>query len=118
ADQRTEQQKAKIALSETLVDELEAANAIVIAAPMHNFGVSGGLKTWVDQIARIGRTFVPTGQGPKGLITGKPVYVVTTRGGAYGPDTDFNHLDQQVPYLKTFLGFIGLTDVTVVYAEG
>ncbi|PIW26670.1 MAG: FMN-dependent NADH-azoreductase, partial [Rhodospirillales bacterium CG15_BIG_FIL_POST_REV_8_21_14_020_66_15] len=66
----------------------------------------------------VGRTFVPTGQGPKGLVTDRPVYVVTTRGGAYGPGTDFNHMDHLEPYLRRVLNFIGLQDISIVYAEG
>jgi FMN-dependent NADH-azoreductase len=114
---RSEEQRAKVALSDTLVDELFAADTIIIAAPMHNFGVSSSLKAWVDHIARVGRTFEPTGQGPKGLVTGRPVYIVTTRGGAYGPGTDFNHLDHLVPYLERAMNFIGLTEIQVIYAE-
>jgi len=116
--ERTAEQKGRIALSDELVDELFAADAIVIAAPMHNFGVSSSLKSWVDHVARVGRTFVPTGQGPKGLVTDRPVYVVTTRGGAYGPGTDFNHMDHLEPYLRRVLNFIGLQDISIVYAEG
>lgn len=117
-DQRTPEQQAALALSDALIDELEAADAIVIAAPMHNFGVSGGLKTWIDQIARFGRTFIPTGQGPKGLLKDRPVYVITTRGGVYAPGTPFNHMDLQEPYLRRVLNFVGLEDITFVYAEG
>ena len=116
-DERTEEQKQKVAHSDELVDELFAAEAIVIAAPMHNFGITTHLKAWVDQVARVGKTFEPTGHGPKGLVTNRPVYVVTTRGGAYGPNTDFNHLDHLEPYLRRVLNFIGIEDITFIYAE-
>lgn len=115
---RTPEQQAKIALSEELVDELFAADEIVIAAPMHNFGISSLLKVWLDHIARFGRTFEPTGQGPKGLVTDRPVHVVTTRGGVYGPGTDFNFLDHLEPYLRRVLNFVGLEDIRFIYAEG
>jgi FMN-dependent NADH-azoreductase len=116
--ERTAEQNQKLALSDELIDELFAADAIVIAAPMHNFGITSSLKAWIDQVARIGRTFEPTGQGPKGLVTDRPVYVVTTRGGVYGPGTPFNHLDHLEPYLRRALNFIGLEDISFIYAEG
>ena len=115
---RTAEQNQKLALSDELIDELFAADAIVIAAPMHNFGIASSLKTWIDQVARIGRTFEPTGQGPKGLVTDRPVHVVTTRGGVYGPGTPFNHLDHLEPYLRRALNFIGLENISFIYAEG
>tara|TARA_R110002124_G_scaffold9429_3_gene48208 strand:- start:6921 stop:7517 length:597 start_codon:yes stop_codon:yes gene_type:complete len=116
--ERTAEQNRKLALSDELIDELFAADAVVIAAPMHNFGIASSLKAWIDQVARIGRTFEPTGQGPKGLVTDRPVYVVTTRGGVYGPGTPFNHLDHLEPYLRRALNFIGLEDISFIYAEG
>ncbi len=115
---RTAEQNRKLALSDALIDEVFAADAIVIAAPMHNFGITSSLKAWIDQVARIGRTFEPTGQGPKGLVTDRPVYVVTTRGGVYGPGTPFNHLDHLEPYLRRALNFIGLENISFIYAEG
>ncbi|MAO57437.1 MAG: FMN-dependent NADH-azoreductase [Rhodospirillaceae bacterium] len=117
-EDRSDEQKAAIALSDELVDELIAAGPIVIAAPMHNFGISSLLKVWLDHIARYGRTFLPTGEGPKGLLADRPVYIVTSRGGVYGPGTPFNHLDLLEPYLRRVLNFVGLEDITVVYAEG
>ena len=116
--ERTAEQNRKLALSDELIDELFAADAIVIAAPMHNFGITSSLKAWIDQVARVGRTFEPTGQGPKGLVTDRPVYVVTTRGGVYGPGTPFNHLDHLEPYLRRALNFIGLENISFIYAEG
>lgn len=115
---RTAEQNQKLALSDALIDEVFAADAIVIAAPMHNFGITSSLKAWIDQVARVGRTFEPTGQGPKGLVTDRPVHVVTTRGGVYGPGTPFNHLDHLEPYLRRALNFIGLEDISFIYAEG
>lgn len=109
----TAQQQALIALSNTLVDELEVAQVIVIGAPMHNFSVNGQLKAYIDQIARVGRTFQYTEKGPQGLLTGKQVFVLVASGGNYtsGPYSEMDHLTS---YLKTVLGFVGLSQVTFV----
>ena len=111
------EQRAAIAVSDELIDELFAADELVIGAPMYNFTVPAALKAWVDQVVRARRTFDPATYS--GLVpAGKKVTVVTTRGGAgYGPGEAMAHLDAEVPYLKLILGFIGLTDVSVVYAE-
>ncbi|HEX3437008.1 MAG TPA: NAD(P)H-dependent oxidoreductase [Pseudacidobacterium sp.] len=117
-ESRTPDQKQLLALSDTLIDELEAADTVVVAVPMHNFGISAHLKTWIDQIVRVGRTFAYTAQGPNGLLDeNKKVIVVVARGGAYSGDSPYNFLDQQEPYLRTILGFIGLKNVKFVYAE-
>ncbi|KVE43258.1 FMN-dependent NADH-azoreductase [Burkholderia sp. BDU5] len=114
ADQRTAEQNAIVAKSDALIDELRSADVIVIGAPMYNFGVSSQLKTYFDWIARAGVTFRYTAEGPEGLIKGKKVYVVSARGGKHvGMPTD-----SQTPFLQTFLAFIGMTDVTFIYAEG
>ena len=81
---------------------------------MYNFGVPAALKNWIDAIARVGVTFRYTGKGPEGLLTGKKVYVALTRGGKYRNTP----ADTQVPYLATVLGFLGMTDIRFVYAEG
>ncbi|HRI17116.1 MAG TPA: NAD(P)H-dependent oxidoreductase, partial [Burkholderiaceae bacterium] len=83
-------------------------------APMYNFGISTQLKNWIDAISRARATFEYTADGPRGLLTGKKVYVVLTRGGRYRDTAK----DSQVPYLRTVLGFLGMTDVEFVYAEG
>src|ERR1044072_1811891 len=114
ADQRTAEQAAINAKSEALIAELQAADIVVIAAPLYNFGISSQLKTYFDWIARAGITFSYTANGPEGLVKGKKVYVVSARGGKYlGTPRD-----SQTPYLKTFLAFIGMTDVNFIYAEG
>ncbi|WP_260260445.1 FMN-dependent NADH-azoreductase [Vibrio intestinalis] len=100
-------------LSNSLIEELKAADQIVLAAPMYNFMIPTQLKNWFDIIARAGVTFTYTEQGPKGLIENKKVVVVTTRGGMH-KDSD---RDSIKGYLTTMLGFIGLTDVEFVYAE-
>ncbi|ABO53517.1 NAD(P)H-dependent oxidoreductase [Burkholderia vietnamiensis] len=114
ADQRSAEQNAIVAKSDALIAELQAADIVVIAAPMYNFGVSSQLKTYFDWIARAGVTFRYTENGPEGLIKGKKVHVVTARGGKYLGTPN----DSQTPFLRTFLGFIGLTDVSFIHAEG
>ena len=110
----TAEQQAAIAVSNELVDELFAADELLIGAPMYNFSVPASLKAWIDQIVRVGRTFeYPSYQG---LVTGKKATIITARGGAgYGPGEAMAHLDAEVPYLKSILGFIGITEVAVVY---
>ncbi len=117
ADQRNEEQKKAIALSDELVDEIIAADTLVIGAPMHNFGTSSHLKSYLDHIARVGRTFSYTEQGPKGLLGGKKVFVITARGGIYS-DGPASHMDIQVPYLKTVFSFVGIEDVAFIHTEG
>ncbi len=114
AEQRTPEQAAIHARSQALIDELLAADIIVIGAPMYNFGVSTQLKAYFDWIARAGITFRYTANGPEGLVKGKKAFVVTARGGKYQGTPN----DTQTPYLKSFLGFIGITDVSFIYAEG
>ncbi|MFL6663803.1 MAG: FMN-dependent NADH-azoreductase [Rhizobacter sp.] len=114
ADKRTPEQAARVAQDDALIAELMAADVIVLGVPMYNFGVPAQLKNWIDAVARAGVTFRYTEMGPVGLVQGKKVYVALTRGGLYRNTP----ADTQVPYLKTFLGFIGLTDVEFIYAEG
>ena len=115
--ERNEEQKARLALSDALIAEVEAADTIVLAAPMYNFSIPSTLKAWVDHVARAGRTFRYTASGPEGLLKGKKVFVITARGGRYsdGPAKPF---DFQEPYLRAVLGFLGITDVTFVHLEG
>jgi FMN-dependent NADH-azoreductase len=114
ADQHTDVQKAVAARSEALIAELQAADIVVIAAPMYNFGISSQLKTYFDWIARAGITFRYGANGPEGLVKGKKVIVVSARGGKYSGTPN----DSQTPYLKAFLGFLGMTDVNFIFAEG
>ncbi len=102
--------------SDQLIAELREADTIVIGAPMYNFGVTTGLRSWFDYVLRAGETFSYSAAGPKGLLEGKRVIVVESRGGLYsgGPA---GAVDFQEPYLRHLLGFIGLTDVTLVRAE-
>ena len=110
-------QKASLTLSDALLQELFAADTIIIAAGMINFGIPSNLKAYIDYILRPGVTFKYSEKGPEGLVKGKKVYLVLARGGVYteGPMQPFNFQD---PYLRASLGFIGLTDVEVITVEG
>ncbi len=112
-DNLTARQVETLALSDQLIEEVKASDTLVIAAPMYNFTIPTQLKNWFDLIARAGVTFSYTETGPVGLLTGKKVVVVTTRGGIHKDGAT----DLMVPYLKTILGFVGLTDVEFVYSE-
>jgi len=114
AAQHTLEQAARVALDDALIAQIKAADVVVLGVPMYNFGVSTQLKNWIDAISRAGVTFRYSEKGPEGLLTGKKVYVALTRGGRYRNTP----ADSQVPYLKTVLGFLGMTDVHFVYAEG
>jgi FMN-dependent NADH-azoreductase len=114
ASQRTPEQTARAALDDALIAELLAADVVVLGVPMYNFGVPASLKNWINAIAKAGVTFRYTEKGPEGLLKGKKVYVALARGGKYRNTP----ADTQVPYLKMVLGFLGLTDVAFVYAEG
>jgi FMN-dependent NADH-azoreductase len=114
ADQRTPAQAARVAQDDAVIAEVQAADVLVLGVPMYNFGVPAALKNWIDAIARAGVTFKYTDKGPVGLLTGKKVYIALARGGLYR-DTP---ADTQVPYLKSVLGFLGMTDIAFVYAEG
>jgi len=113
----TPAQRETLSVSETLVEELLAADTIVIGAPMYNFTISAPLKAWIDQIVRVGRTVQWGANGPDGVLKGKKVVVLTSRGGAFRPGTPTAQYDHQEPYLRHILGFIGPTDVTFIHAE-
>jgi FMN-dependent NADH-azoreductase len=117
-EQRSAEQNAAVAFADGLIEELEAADTIVLAVPMYNFSIPSTLKAWIDHIARAGRTFRYTAAGPEGLLQGKKVFVVTGRGGFYSGDSPAKVLDFQEPYLRGVLGFLGLTDVTFIHVEG
>lgn len=114
---RTLEQQRAVAVSDKAVDELFAADSIVISTGFINFSISSTLKSWIDHIARAGKTFSYGEDGPKGLVTGKKVYLVIASGGVYseGPASG---MDYATPYLKSVLGFLGMTDVDVVRIEG
>ncbi len=100
------------------LEDFLAADIIVIGAPMYNFSIASQLKAWIDRIAVAGRTFRYTDQGPEGLAGGKRVFVASSRGGLYGPDSPAAGLDHQESYLRGIFGFLGITDLTFVRAEG
>ena len=110
---RSAPQRAALALSDTLIAEIEAADTLVIGVPLYNFGIPAALKLWIDQIARAGRTFRYTPDGPVGLLTGKRAVLGAASGGtALGSEIDF-----ATGYMRHVLGFIGITDVSVVAAD-
>ena len=117
ADQLTTTDKESLRLSDELVNQLLAADILVIGAPLINFTIHSSLKAWIDHITRAGVTFGYSERGPIGKVTGKKVYVAMASGGVYsegpGKANDF-----VAPYLKAFLGFLGMTDVTIYRAEG
>jgi FMN-dependent NADH-azoreductase len=102
-----------LAFSDELVDELLAADELVLVAPVYNFGVPAAMKAWIDQVVRAGRTFKFTENGPVGLVPAQRAWIVTASGGTpIGSELDFN-----TTYLRTVLGFIGITDVRIIAAE-
>jgi FMN-dependent NADH-azoreductase len=112
-DQRSPAQRDKLALSDRLVDELRAADVLVIGVPIYNFGVPAALKAWVDLICRARMTFRYTENGPEGLLTGKKAYLIVASGGV-GVDSA---VDFATPYMRQALGFVGIEDVDVVAAD-
>ena len=111
ADQRTADQAARVALDDALIAEAQAADVIVLGAPMYNFGMPIQLKAWFDAVARAGVTFRYTESGPEGLLKGKKVYVATARGGIYPADAD-----PQVPHIRMLLNFLGMTDHAFIHS--
>lgn len=114
AENRTDEQQQIDDFSMTLIEELKAADQVVVGVPMYNFGIPSQLKSWIDHVARAGITFRYTENGPQGLIDDKPVTVLAARGGLYAGTEN----DTVTPYLKLFFGFVGITDVEFVFAEG
>ena len=113
ADDRTDVQRETLALSDSLITEIKQADTIVIGSPVYNFSVPAVLKAWIDQIARVGVTFKYTPDGPVGLLSGKRAIIVIASGGTpVGSDIDYAS-----GYLKHIMGFIGITDVTIIAAD-
>lgn len=117
AADRTPAETEAAVISDEMVQELLAADTLVIGTGLINFNIYSSLKTWIDHVARAGLTFKYTESGPVGLATGKKAYLVLAAGGIYssGPGAPMNHA---VPYLKTVLGFMGITDIETIYVEG
>jgi len=114
AEARTAAQAASVARNDALIAEVQAADTLIIATPMYNFGITAQLKNWIDAIARAGVTFKYGTNGPEGLLIGKKVYVVLTRGGVHRGTTG----DTIADYMRTVLGFLGMSQVEFIYAEG
>lgn len=114
----SETQKRENAVSEALVSQFLAADVVVIGAPLYNFTIASQLKSWIDRIAQAGRTFTYTDKGPKGLAVGKTVIVALSRGGVYSTSAGGQAMEHQETYLQTVLGFLGVTDIRFVRAEG
>jgi FMN-dependent NADH-azoreductase len=114
----TDGQRRENAVSEALVSQFLAADVIVLGAPLYNFSIPSQLKSWIDRIAQAGRTFTYTDKGPKGLASGKTVIVAISRGGVYSTSEAGRAMEHQESYLQTVLGFLGVTDVRFVRAEG
>lgn len=109
---------ADVAKGVNYLDELLAADIVVIGAPMYNFSIPSSLKAWIDRVSVAGKTFTYTEAGPKGLLLNKKGYIASARGNVYGAGTPYAAYDHQENFLTGLLGFLGLTDVTVVRAEG
>jgi FMN-dependent NADH-azoreductase len=116
-DKRSAAETEGLALSDVMVAELMAADVLVLATPMHNFGISAPVKKWIDQIVRPGVTFSYSDKGPLGLVQGKKLILVLASGSVYS-EGPMKAYDFQEPYLRAVLGFIGMTDVEVIRIEG
>jgi FMN-dependent NADH-azoreductase len=113
ADQRSDEQAKLLAQSDALVEELKAADTLVIGAPIYNFSVPAGLKAWIDLVARVGLTFTYTDQGPVGLLEGKRAIIAVASGGTEAGSA----IDFATGYLRHMLGFMGITEVEIVAAD-
>jgi len=114
---RSPRQAEVVGVSDVALDELFAADTVILATGFINFNISSTLKSWVDHIARSGRSFSYGEGGPKGLVTGKKIYIVLASGGIYSEGAAVQ-MDHAVPYLRSVLGFLGMTDVEVIRIEG
>jgi FMN-dependent NADH-azoreductase len=115
---RTSQQKELLAHSDALLAELEQADEYVFGVPMHNFGVPSVLKLWIDQIARVGKTFSYADGTPKGLLKDKKATFIITTGGFYDAQTQMSSFNFVEPYLRSVFGFLGVTDATFLTTGG
>ena len=115
---RTPQQKELLSLSDSLLAELEQADEYVFGVPMHNFGVPSALKLWIDQIARVGKTFAYADGRPKGLIVGKKATFIIATGGMYDAQTQMASFNFVEPYLRSVFGFLGVTNAKFLTAGG
>ena len=118
SSQQNARQREELAFGETLLAEFLAADVVVIGAPMYNFSIPSQLKAWLDRVMVAGRTFRYTEAGPEGQAGGKQAVIVSSRGGIYSQSSPAHVMDHQESYLKAALGFMGITDVDVIRAEG
>jgi FMN-dependent NADH-azoreductase len=116
-DSHSPEQREELAVSDKLIAELQQADEYVFGVPMHNFSIPATLKLWIDQVARAGKTFSYGADGPKGLLTGKKATVLIASGGVY-EQTAMESLNFVTPYLRAVFGFLGITDVKIIAAEG
>lgn len=114
ATERDAAQQALAGISDSLIDQLLSHDVLVLAVPMYNLGIPSTLKAWIDRVARAGKTFAYTSEGPRGLVEGVRAYLVLSRGGQYRGTP----LDTQTDYLTSVLGLMGITDVETIFAEG
>ena len=114
AAERSPEQHAAVAVSDSLIAELKSADEVVLGLPLYNFTVPSTLKAWMDHVARAGVTFRYTDNGPEGLLADRPLYVFAARGGQY----EGTEMDTQTPLIRHFFGLLGITDVRFTYAEG
>ncbi|CCG40183.1 FMN-dependent NADH-azoreductase [Magnetospirillum molischianum] len=117
-DNLTSQQREELARTDALVDQFLAADIVVIGAPMYNFSIPTQLKAWIDRVSQAGRTFRYTENGPIGLAGGRKVIIASARGGRYAGMPFEAALDHQEAYLRAILGFWGVTDISIIRAEG
>ena len=110
--------KADVALGQAALEEFLAADIVVIGSPMYNLGVPSQLKAWIDRISVAGKTFSYGEHGPVGLCGGKKLVIASSRGGVYSAGSPAAFFDHQETYLKAAFGFLGITDITFIRAEG
>lgn len=117
-DLHTAEQKEELQVGKDILEEFLAADVVIVGAPMYNFGIPSQLKAWVDHICVAGSTFKYTAKGPEGACGNKKIIVVSSRGGLYGPGSPYEPFDHQQQYLKHLFTFLGVTDLTIITAEG
>ncbi len=117
-EQHTPEQANAIATSNELIDEFLAADRYVFGIPMYNFSIPANFKAYLDQIVRVGRTFSVDKQGYKGLVHNKKVMIITARGGTYPDNSPTHSYDRETPYLQLIFGFVGITDIEFIHADG
>lgn len=117
-EQRSSELQRDVEAGQRVMDDFLAADVIVVGAPMYNFSIPSQLKAWIDRIAVAGKTFRYTEKGPEGLAKGKKVIIVSARGGIYSAGSQAAAMDFQENYLRSVFGFLGITDIEFVRAEG